>query len=97
MRRQLVTGLLMTIAMIVLVGLVYPLAVTGVAQLFKGKADGSFVKRNGKVVGSSLLGQNFTDKDGNPILRYFQSRPSARRGTTRWRAAGRTSARRTRT
>ena len=67
----------MTIAMIVLLGLVYPLAMTGAAQLFKDKANGSFVTRNGKVVGSSLIGQSFTDKDGNPILRYFQSRPSA--------------------
>jgi K+-transporting ATPase ATPase C chain len=78
MRRQLQTGLLMTIAMIVLLGLVYPLAMTGAAQLVaKNKANGSFVTdRNGKVVGSSLIGQAFTDKDGNPIPRYFQSRPS---------------------
>src|SRR4029079_12709375 len=37
----------------------------------------SLVKENGKVVGSSLIGQNFTDKDGNPLVRYFQPRPSA--------------------
>ena len=77
MRRQLLTGLLMTIAMIVVLGLLYPLAMTGAAQLFaKNKANGSFVTKNGKVVGSSLIGQAFTDKDGNPIPRYFQSRPS---------------------
>jgi K+-transporting ATPase ATPase C chain len=78
MRRQLLTGLLMTISMIVVLGLLYPLAMTGAAQLVaKNKANGSFVSENGKVVGSSLIGQSFTDKDGNPILRYFQSRPSA--------------------
>jgi K+-transporting ATPase ATPase C chain len=78
MRRQLLTGLLMTIAMIVLVGLVFPVAMTGAAQLFMSdRADGSLVERNGQVVGSSLIGQNFTDADGNPLPQYFQSRPSA--------------------
>jgi len=77
MRRQLQTGLMMTIAMIVLVGLLYPLAMTGAAQLLaKNKANGSFVSENGKVVGSSLIGQSFTLKNGNPNPRYFQSRPS---------------------
>jgi K+-transporting ATPase ATPase C chain len=78
MRRQLLTGLLMTIVMTVLLGLLYPLAMTGAAQLLaKDKANGSFVTKDGKVVGSSLIGQSFTDKNGNPIPRYFQSRPSA--------------------
>jgi potassium-transporting ATPase KdpC subunit len=78
MRRQLQTGLLMTLAMIVLVGLLYPLAMTGAAQLIaKNKANGSFVTKNGKVVGSSLIGQSFTLKNGDPDPRYFQSRPSA--------------------
>jgi potassium-transporting ATPase KdpC subunit len=78
MRRQLQTGLMMTIAMIVLVGLLYPLAMTGAAQLLdKSKANGSFVSENGKVVGSSLIGQSFTRKNGQPDPRYFQSRPSA--------------------
>src|SRR5690348_12107047 len=78
MRRQLVTGLLMTVVMTVVLGLLYPLAMTGAAQLIaKGKANGSFVSERGKVVGSSLIGQSFTDKDGNPIPKYFQSRPSA--------------------
>jgi len=78
LRRQLVTGLRMTIAMIVLVGLAYPLLVTGVAQgLMSHRADGSFVKVDGKVVGSSLIGQNFTDAKGNPLPQYFQPRPSA--------------------
>jgi potassium-transporting ATPase KdpC subunit len=78
MRRQLLTGLLMTIALTVLVGLVYPFVMTGVAQVaFHDRANGSFVKANGKVVGSSLIGQNFVLKNGDPDPRYFQPRPSA--------------------
>jgi K+-transporting ATPase ATPase C chain len=78
LRRQLLTGLLMTIVMTVLLGLLYPLVVTGVAQVtMANRANGSLVKANGKVVGSSLLGQNFTDSKGNPLPQYFQSRPSA--------------------
>ncbi|HEY7137050.1 MAG TPA: K(+)-transporting ATPase subunit C [Acidimicrobiia bacterium] len=78
MRRQLVTGLFMIIVLTVLTGLVYPLVMTGVAQVaFHDRADGSLVKRNGKIVGSSLIGQNFTDAKGNPLPQYFQPRPSA--------------------
>jgi potassium-transporting ATPase KdpC subunit len=78
MRRQLLTGLMMTIAMIALLGLVYPFVMTGVAQvLFRPQANGSFVKENGKVVGSSLIGQNFVLKDGSADPKYFQPRPSA--------------------
>ena len=78
LRRQLVTGLLMTIAMTVLVGLVYPLIMTGVAQVaFHDRANGSLVKVKGRVVGSSLIGQNFTDSKGSPLPPYFQPRPSA--------------------
>jgi K+-transporting ATPase ATPase C chain len=63
---------MMTIALTVLTGLLYPLVVTGVAQgLFNGRANGSLVTVNGKAVGSSLLGQNFTRAS------YFQPRPSA--------------------
>jgi K+-transporting ATPase ATPase C chain len=77
MRRQLLTGLRMTIALTVLVGLAYPLAMTGIAQaLMKNKANGSFVSQNGKVVGSALIGQNFTLKNGDPDPHYFQPRPS---------------------
>jgi potassium-transporting ATPase KdpC subunit len=78
MRRQLLTGLLMTIALTVLLGLVYPFVMTGIAQLaFHDRANGSLVKVDGKVVGSSLIGQNFALKDGSPDPRYFQPRPSA--------------------
>lgn len=73
MRRQLVTGLLMTIVLTLLLGIVYPLLVTGFSQVaFKSRANGSFVKdKSGKVVGSSLLGQNFAK------AQYFHPRPSA--------------------
>lgn len=72
MRRQLFAALAMTVALTVLTGLVYPLAVTGASQvLFKHKANGSLIERNGKIVGSALLGQNFAN------AKYFQPRPSA--------------------
>ena len=67
MRRQLVPALMMTIALTILTGLAYPLVVTGVAQgVFNSRANGSLVKVNGKVVGSSLLGQNFTHSEVLP-------------------------------
>lgn len=73
MRRQIVTALLMTIVLTLLLGIVYPLLVTGVSQAaFSNRADGSMIKdKNGKVVGSSLIGQNFTKPQ------YFHPRPSA--------------------
>ncbi|MET8835904.1 potassium-transporting ATPase subunit C [Micromonospora sp. NPDC004540] len=63
----------------VLLGLAYPLALVAVGRIpgLDGKADGSLVNVSGKTVGSSLIGQSFTDADGNPVPRYFQSRPSA--------------------
>jgi K+-transporting ATPase ATPase C chain len=63
----------------VITGLAYPLLVWAVAQLpgLDGKANGSVVQVDGKPVGSSLLGQLFTDGDGKPLPQYFQSRPSA--------------------
>lgn len=62
----------------VILGLAYPLLVTGVAQgLFGGRADGSLVEQDGTVVGSRLIGQNFTDGNGEPLREWFQPRPSA--------------------
>ena len=64
----------------VLLGLAYPLVMTGVAQIpgLHGKAEGSIVDgANGEPVGSAIIGQSFTDGDGNAVLTYFQSRPSA--------------------
>ena len=63
----------------VIVGLAYPVFIWLVAQIpgLHDKANGSIVEADGKPVGSSLIGQSFTDKDGNPLPQYFQSRPSA--------------------
>ncbi|GAA2164935.1 potassium-transporting ATPase subunit C [Actinomadura napierensis] len=60
-------------------GVLYPLAVTAIAQLpgLKAKADGSYVSADGRRVGSALIGQSFTDAQGRPLKQYFQSRPSA--------------------
>ncbi|MEU4537266.1 potassium-transporting ATPase subunit C [Streptosporangium sp. NPDC023825] len=59
-------------------GALYPLVITGVAQaVFGGGANGSLVQKDGKDVGSAIVGQSFTDADGRPVGRYFQSRPSA--------------------
>ena len=63
----------------VILGLAYPACIWLVAQLpgLRDKADGSIVEAAGRSVGSSLIGQSFTDSDGNPLPQYFQSRPSA--------------------
>ena len=77
MRRQLLTAIGMVIVMTLVCGLTYGLALTGIGQLaFGHQANGSFVQKGGKDVGSSLIGQSFTDSKGNPVARYFQSRPS---------------------
>jgi K+-transporting ATPase c subunit len=63
----------------VITGLAYPLFIWLVAQIpgLHDKAEGSILTANGKPVGSRIIGQLFTDKDGNPLPQYFQSRPSA--------------------
>src|SRR6476660_8758101 len=63
----------------VILGLAYPAFIWLVAQLpwLHDKADGSIIEVGGKPLGSSLIGQSFTDPDGNALPRYFQSRPSA--------------------
>ena len=72
MRRQLLTGLTMFAMMTVLVGVIYPLAVTGVAQLaFGDRANGSIIETEGQPVASSLIGQNFEGPE------WFHPRPSA--------------------
>ncbi|MDH2429654.1 potassium-transporting ATPase subunit C [Sphaerisporangium sp. TRM90804] len=66
------------IVLTLLTGVLYPLAVTGVAQaFFGGRADGSLLSSGGRQVGSAVVGQSFTDQRGEPVRRYFQSRPSA--------------------
>ena len=65
------------IVLTIITGALYPLLVLGVAQAaFHNQANGSLVTVNGKVVGSSLLCQEFTDAKGNPLPQYFQPRPS---------------------
>jgi K+-transporting ATPase ATPase C chain len=72
MTRYIGTAIRMTILTAILLGLIYPLAITGIAQvLFPGAANGSLVKVNGRVVGSSLIAQDFT------AAKYFRPRPSA--------------------
>lgn len=73
MGRDLLTSLRAIVLFTVLLGLAYPLVVTGISQVvFGGNADGSLIERDGEVVGSELIGQDFADAP-----EYFQSRPSA--------------------
>lgn len=72
MKTNLKIAVLMTIATTILLGIVYPLVVTGLAQLlFKDKANGQLIVQNGKVMGSHIIGQPFSGPG------YFHSRPSA--------------------
>lgn len=72
MRRQLFPALIMLLVFTVITGILYPLAVTGVAQLaFGDKANGSLIERDGQVVGSAQIGQQFTE------AKYFHPRPSS--------------------
>ncbi|GAS88881.1 potassium-transporting ATPase subunit C [Mycolicibacterium brisbanense] len=77
--RQHIAALRALLVLTVVLGIGYPLFIWLVAQLpgLSHKADGSIVEVAGKPVGSSLIGQSFTDSDGKPLARYFQSRPSA--------------------
>jgi K+-transporting ATPase ATPase C chain len=77
--RQLVAAVRALLLATVVLGLVYPLALLGFAQVVTpARADGSLVtSSDGTVIGSSLIGQSFTSADGDPLRQYFQSRPSA--------------------
>jgi K+-transporting ATPase ATPase C chain len=76
--RQLSASLRMLLVLTIIVGVAYPLFVMAVSQLpgLRSRADGSPLKLDGTTVGSKLLGQSFTDSKGNPLVQYFQSRPS---------------------
>jgi potassium-transporting ATPase KdpC subunit len=96
MKRDIVTSAIGIIVFTILLGLVYPLAITGVSELaFPGDASGQQIHLDGKLVGSKLIGQSFTspviakngkpeEKEGElvtePDRRYFQTRPSATEG-----------------
>ncbi len=76
--RQHIAGLRLLLVFTVLTGIIYPVVMWGIAQVaFNHQANGSMVSFHGRVVGSSLLCQEFTDAKGNPLLQYFQPRPSA--------------------
>src|SRR6202051_4821311 len=96
MRRDIVTSIIGMVVLTILLGLVYPLVITGISQVaFPGNANGQKVYVNGKLVGSKIIGQSFKtpvlEKNGKPkeeeeevvteaVPKYFQSRPSATEG-----------------
>jgi potassium-transporting ATPase KdpC subunit len=93
MRKDIITSAIGIVVLTLLLGIVYPLAITGISQVaFPGNANGQKIYRGGKLVGSKIIGQQFAnpvvkngkpvlDKNGNPVTnpdpKYFQSRPSA--------------------
>jgi K+-transporting ATPase ATPase C chain len=96
MKRDLLTSVIAIVVFTILLGLVYPLAITGISQVvFPGNANGQQIRVHGKLVGSKIIGQSFSspvigkngkpeEKEGElvtePDSRYFQSRPSATEG-----------------
>jgi K+-transporting ATPase ATPase C chain len=96
MKRDIVTSIIGIVLFTILLGIVYPLAITGISQVaFPGDADGQQIHLDGRLVGSKLIGQNFgtpvLEKNGEPKEvkgavvtepdpRYFQTRPSATEG-----------------
>ncbi len=78
MLKQAWTAIRVLLILTVVLGVAYPLVITGVGQAaFNGQANGSLIRVDGDVVGSALIGQSFTDADGHPLPEWFQSRPSA--------------------
>ncbi len=78
MLRQSWTALRALLVLTIVIGVGYPLLIGAVGQAaFPSQANGSLVTVDGEVVGSALIGQSFTDADGEPLPEWFQSRPSA--------------------
>jgi potassium-transporting ATPase KdpC subunit len=75
--RQHIAALRLLLIFTVITGIIYPMFMWGVAQAFGKQANGSLVTYHGRVVGSSLICQEFVYPNGNPIPYYFQPRPSA--------------------
>jgi K+-transporting ATPase ATPase C chain len=72
MKKNIITAVLMTVVTTILLGIIYPMTVTGLAQvIFHHKANGQLITRNGVVIGSRIIGQPFSS------AKYFHSRPSA--------------------
>src|SRR5215469_5074998 len=92
LKRDIITAAIGILVLTLILGVVYPLVVTGISQVaFPGNANGQRIDESGKLIGSKIIGQQFAtqvvkngkpvvDKDGNPVTqpdpRYFQSRPS---------------------
>ncbi len=76
---QHIAALRAVLVLSVLLGVAYPLVVTGIAQIpgLRGNANGSIVKVGHSTVGSRIIGQSFVDPSGKPLVQYFQTRPSA--------------------
>jgi K+-transporting ATPase ATPase C chain len=76
--RQVWTALRALLIFTIVLGVAYPLAITGLGQLaLPAQSNGQLVAVNGSVVGSAVIGQSFTDSDGKALPQWFQSRPSA--------------------
>jgi len=76
--RSLWTAIRALLVLTVVLGLAYPLAITAVGQIaLPAQSNGSLLRSDGEVIGSSLIGQSFTDDDGVALPEWFQSRPSA--------------------